>query len=251
MRLLIDIGNTRVKWATCDDRGIGAMRAASYANWTEHDVRQHVLMHDTPVAEVLVSNVGGNAIARLIGDTVRAAWAVEPVFVRARAFQCGVRNGYRQPEQLGVDRWLSVLAAYDATHAAVCVVSVGTATTVDAVTSAGEHLGGVIVPGPELMIASLMKNTSDIADRARDDDVGASLFADSTLSAIYQGANYALAALVERAAEALQRRCGVSPAIVLTGGASTRIDSTLRLAYRTIPDLVLRGLALVAQESKS
>ena len=107
-----------------------------------------------------------------MGDLVRTAiaqaWQIEAA-VRALARQSagGIRNAYPEPAKLGVDRWLAMLGGHALERGAVCVVSVGTAMTIDGVDADGRHLGGVIVPGPDLMVGSLLKNTSDIAQRAR------------------------------------------------------------------------------------
>jgi type III pantothenate kinase len=118
--------------------------------------------------------------------------------------------------------------------------------TIDGLDASGQHLGGVIVPGPDLMVSSLLKNTSDIAQRAASGQARDELFADNTLGAIQQGAVQALAALIERAAETLRKQLGQAPVLLLTGGASGRIQAAMHTAGREIPDLVLRGLAVVA-----
>ena len=129
-----------------------------------------------------------------------------------------------------------------------CVVSVGTAMTVDGVAESGKHLGGLIVPGPDLMIASLMQNTSDIAVRAEAGQTREALFSDNTRGAIHQGAVHALAALVDRAMHTLEQSCGKRPALVVTGGAAHRIERLVADPLTQVQDLVLRGLAVLADE---
>jgi type III pantothenate kinase len=129
----------------------------------------------------------------------------------------------------------------------ICVVSVGTAMTIDGVDASGRHLGGVIVPGPDLMVSSLLKNTSEIAQRAATGRTQEQLFADNTLGAIQQGAVQALGSLVDRAVETMRDQLGQAPALLLTGGASARLRGAIRYAGREIPDLVLRGLLVAAQ----
>jgi type III pantothenate kinase len=132
----------------------------------------------------------------------------------------------------------------------VCIASVGTAMTIDAVNARGEHLGGTIVPGPDLMISSLLKNTSDIAARAREGAVSIGLFANNTLGGITQGAAHALAALIDRSTLALERELGEPPTLMLTGGASDRVEALITPNFRKVPDLVLRGLAVLAAEPR-
>src|SRR5690606_11248398 len=129
-----------------------------------------------------------------------------------------------------------------------CIVSVGTAMTIDGVDRRGLHLGGVITPGPDLMASSLFSNTSDIAQRAQQGASTDALFADNTLGAVEQGATHALAALVERAVDVMQAQLGEAPVLIFTGGASSRVQPAVRRPGVVVPDLVLRGLAVFSGE---
>lgn len=251
MLLLVDIGNTRIKWARCDARGIAPQAAAVHAGWSEDDFIRHVLRPAPPAERVFIGNVGGKRIGELARAAIVGAWNIEPRFVQSPAAQAGIRNAYPEPAKLGVDRWLALLGGRAMQPGPLCVVSVGTAMTIDGLDASGQHLGGVIVPGPDLMVSSLLKNTSDIAQRAMGGQAREELFADNTLGAVQQGAVHALAALVDRAHETLRERLGQAPALLLTGGASARIQGAIRSAGREIPDLVLRGLAVVAARAES
>jgi type III pantothenate kinase len=171
---------------------------------------------------------------------------VEAEVVLSTAAACGVRNAYPVPANLGVDRWLGVIAAHARRRQLTCVVGVGTAMTIDGVDASGQHLGGVIVPGPDLMVGSLLRNTSEIARRAEQGARTDSLFADNTLGAIHQGAAHALAALVERSMHTMRRNAGTEPVLVLTGGAVPIIERLLDIPFESVSDLVLRGLARYA-----
>jgi len=199
----------------------------------------------------LVSNVSGPRMADVVRTATSREWKIEPEFVTASAAAGGVRNAYSQPAQLGVDRWLAVIGAHALERGAVCVVSVGTALTIDGIDAGGRHLGGLIVPGPDLMISSLLHGTSDIAQRAHQGGTRDGLFADNTLGAIRQGAEQALGALVERAVEAMRRELSQTPQLLLTGGASSRLEKSIGLPYRVVADLVLQGLAVIATEPRS
>lgn len=246
MLLLIDIGNTRIKWARLADGRIGEQSAAVHANWTRDDFIQQVLNTGPRAERVFIGNVGGKRMGDLAQAAITHEWRIEPRFVHSPATQAGLRNAYPEPAKLGVDRWLAMLGGRALEPRPLCVVSVGTAMTIDGLDANGQHLGGVIVPGPELMVSSLLKNTSDIAQRAANGQARDELFADNTLGAIQQGAVQALAALVERAQATLQTQLGEAPVLLLTGGASSRIQGAIHCPGREIPDLVLRGLAVVA-----
>jgi type III pantothenate kinase len=246
MLLLVDIGNTRIKWARSDERGIQQQSAAVHATWTADDFVQQILNSGPRAERVLIGNVGGKRMGELAQAALQSAWQIEPRFVHSPAAQADVRNAYPEPAKLGVDRWLCLLGARAFEPRPLCVVSVGTAMTIDGLDAGGQHLGGVIVPGPDLMVSSLLKNTSDIAQRAQGGQARDTLFADNTLGAIPQGAVLSLAALIERALETLEQQLGEPPVLLLTGGASARLQGLIRSPGREIPDLVLRGLAVVA-----
>jgi type III pantothenate kinase len=197
-------------------------------------------------SRVLIANVGGREIGASCAGAIRTRWGVEVEFVLATAYAAGVSNAYREPEKLGVDRWLAIIAAHASAPGASCVVSVGTAMTVDGVDANGTHLGGVIVPGPQLMVSSLLKNTSDIAARMSEPEVSCEVFANHTNAAVLQGCAQALAGLVDRAASEMERKLGTRPKLLLTGGAS-EVIAPLIGPHEAVADLVLRGLAVLAQ----
>lgn len=250
MILLFDIGNTRIKWATLDEGCLGPQSAEAYSDWDGTRFTEVVLAPLSRPDRVLVSNVGGAKIGGLVRDAITQRWGVEPEFIGSTAAACGVRNAYREFANLGVDRWLCVIAAHALQPRLTCIVSVGTAMTIDGVDAAGVHLGGVIVPGPDLMVSSLLRNTSEIARRAEHGNASDTLFADNTLGAIRQGAVHALAALVERSVASMQAKAGESPSLLLTGGSAHAIGRLIHLQYELIPDLVLQGLARYATSSR-
>jgi type III pantothenate kinase len=250
MSLLIDIGNTRIKWARCEQGVLQPQSAAPHADLNAETFVETVLRRGDRSDRVLVSNVAGARMADLVRSAVTQTWQIEAEFVVSTPMAGGIRNAYPQPAKLGVDRWLAMIGAHALERGAVCVVSVGTAMTIDGIDRNGRHLGGVIVPGPDLMVASLLKNTSDIAQRAQQGSTADGLFADNTLGAIHQGAEHALAALIGRAVDTMRRTLNEAPQLLVTGGASDRIEKAIGLAYRAVPDLVLQGLAVLAAEPR-
>jgi type III pantothenate kinase len=248
--LLIDIGNTRIKWARFERGALQPQSAAVHSEWTAQTLVETILQPGAIAERVLVSNVSGPRMADVVRSATSQAWQIEPEFVTSSAAAGGVRNAYSQPAQLGVDRWLAVIGAHALERGAVCVVSAGTALTIDGVDADGRHLGGLIVPGPDLMISSLLRSTSDIAQRAQQGSTADGLFADNTLGAIRQGAEHALGALVERSFEAMRRELKQTPTLLLTGGACSRLEKSVRLPYRVVADLVLQGLAVIAAEPR-
>ena len=246
--LLIDIGNTRIKWAALSGDEIKPQQAVAHAQWTSAECESAFSSLAHP-DRILVSNVGGERVGNIVRDTARKLWALEPQFIQSSVAACGITNAYPEPSNLGVDRWLAMIGAHALHREPVCVVGVGTAATIDGLDATGQHLGGLIIPGPDLMVDSLLRNTSEIARRAQQGSIDAGLFANNTLGAIRQGSAHAVAALVERAMESMQARVGVRPTLILTGGASAGIGQLVRARHILLPDLVLRGLAVMGRET--
>lgn len=249
MDLLVDIGNTRAKWALGDGRELHTHAAASHAELAT-TMRTYLLAHRTSITSTLIANVAGPSLERTVTSVVREHTGRDPQYLHSSRELCGVRNAYRVPEKLGVDRWVAMIGARHSYSGPLCVVSVGTAMTIDVLDRANQHLGGLIVPGLQLLTSSLLTNTSEIASRAAQGERNEELLAIDTLGAITQGAEQMLAALVDRVWSALELRLGEPLSIVLTGGASDVIRPLLGKEAVLVPDLTLRGLAVVAEHAR-
>ena len=156
-------------------------------------------------------------------------------------------NGYLEPGLLGVDRWLGIIGAWTIARQALCVIDAGTAVKADAVDAAGQHLGGLIVPGIHLMRESLLKRTSDIAKAAeRSTPSLAGVLANNTIGAVSRGSVFALAGMTDLVVDFVAQHVGAKPKLFITGGDAPLITGAMRLPGEMVPDLVLRGLAAVA-----
>jgi type III pantothenate kinase len=249
MMLLVDIGNTRVKWASWSAGELSPQRAAEHAAWSARDW-QRELFGATQFGRVLAATVAGAASKDALQAAAAASGVKEVEFAASTASACGVTNGYPQPALLGVDRWMALIGAWHQQRTACCVVDIGTATTIDTIDCGGRHLGGFIVPGPRLMSAALRTGTSDLAAHvARSASGGGQLFADNTRDAIERGCRMALAALVDRSLAELQRQAGAAAQLIVTGGASAEVLPYVVSTGLCLPDLVLRGLAVLAQSA--
>jgi type III pantothenate kinase len=165
-QLLIDAGNTRLKWATLRGARLGRTHALDWNARSMDRTARAVLA--TRAERVLVCSVAGAAFERALRRAARAAGKPSaPQFVRSTRRAAGVRNGYLETWRLGADRWVAMLGAR-ALHPgrALCVVDVGTALTLDLLDAQGRHRGGLLVPGPTLMVDSLLNDTAGIRVRA-------------------------------------------------------------------------------------
>lgn len=244
--LVVDIGNSRAKWAVVENGRLGASRSSAYVDWSAEHWRR-ALFGDAGIEQVVVASVAPGRPMDLLHVATRAATGRDPEVVATTRESAGVRNAYPEPALLGVDRWLAVIAAHHDPGGACCIVDVGTAATIDAVRGDGQHLGGFIVPGPALMVGSLLHGTSDLAARSAASGPGnAAHFADNTRDAIERGCRLALASLVDRCIADLDEMLGATPRLLLTGGAAGEVQPLLKCPCTLDPDLVLRGLVVVS-----
>jgi type III pantothenate kinase len=248
MMLLVDIGNSRVKWARLGPDGLGQQSAASYAGWTEVDWRAALFAGDR-IERVLAASVAGPVAAAALDAAASRATGRPARFVTTTRAAAGVLNGYASPGLLGVDRWLAVIGAYARVRGACVIADIGTAATIDVVSGSGRHLGGFIVPGQRLMVASLLGSTGDLAAHHAASGLAGTHagFADNTREAIERGCRLALAALVDRSLSEAERSLGERCRLLVTGGGAAEVLQELCSAAEHVPDLVLRGLAELAR----
>jgi type III pantothenate kinase len=245
--LLVDIGNTRVKWASLRGGKQGRMQAATHEN---SGLALRALVRSAPrdVSRVLVVSVVDEALSHVLDTAVRRRFGIAPEYIRSSKHARGVTNSYRDTWRLGADRWVSAIGAHALASGAVVVANVGTALTIDAVAASGRHRGGAIVPGPATMVASLLSGTHGIRRRAGGNEPKArSLFATDTASALAAGSMFAAAAFIDRAFVEARRELKGRAALLLTGGAAPALQRYLESPARFVPDLVLRGLAEFAK----
>jgi type III pantothenate kinase len=247
LAVLVDIGNTRIKWATLEggrlvDRGSAVHRDSLDEGVAAFDAALPARAH------IVASNVAGAAVAARLEALVAARPGASLELVATSAERFGVRCAYADPSRLGVDRWVSVLAAHHAARAAACVLNAGTAVTFDAVDGGGAHLGGLILPGASLLAAALDRHTSNIGRTAPATAVpsGLELLGRNTDAAVGHGAWLALAAALDRAVATVASSLGATPVVYLTGGDAEALHGWLETRVELRADLVLEGLALFA-----
>lgn len=248
--LLVDVGNSRIKWGRLRGGRIVGRGDATRADWKTARFARETLAALAPVARIVVASVASPEFNAGFARAARRALGVAPQFVESTARAAGVVNAYREPWRLGTDRWVAVIGAHHLFRPRrdVCIVDIGTALTVDLVDADGRHRGGALIPGPDLMVRSLLLGTSGILRRAS--GVGArarhTAFATNTRDALESGARRAAAAAADRFAEDARELLGRQPTVLLTGGAAAQVAPLVRVRHRKVPDLVLRGLAVLA-----
>jgi type III pantothenate kinase len=240
MQLLIDAGNTRIKWAlAATDHVVGEWHAMGNVVHVDLEKIKHACSAHK-IQHVLISNVAGDAVASQLRKMLVELTVPESslTWFRAQAECAGVRNAYAQPTQLGSDRFASLIGArHRYVGQRLLVVTCGTATTIDALEADGTFIGGMILPGLATMATSLALNTAllpavDKADRT-------AVFADNTHDAIISGC---LSAQVGAIMHAYQQRSNPPARCVLSGGAAQYLGSYLPIPFDAVDNLVLLGL---------
>ena len=248
--LLLDVGNSRIKWGVLEAGAIRRTGHISRVRIGEQGLAALTSRLPRRVDTVLVSNVAGTSFATRLSGVVGMHCDIDVHFARSEREACGVVNSYRQPRRLGVDRWVAMIGARAEFTAPCLIVDAGTAVTLDALNADGRHLGGQIIPGVRLMAASLASETSDIpvVQRQASGSGGAmDMFGNTTAAAVGQGALNAVAGAIERALRILREQGG-DPEVVLTGGDASRILRSLDDAVHHRPHLVLQGLARTLED---
>jgi type III pantothenate kinase len=242
--LVMDAGNTRIKWALHD--GHGWCAGGAVATREAALLREAVAALPLAPQRLLAANVAGVA-ARAAIEAAARGLGLEAEFLRAAEHCRGVRNGYREPARLGADRWAALVGARARTGSACVVANAGTAITVDALDRGGLFLGGMILPGVELMLRSLNEGTAELPPER-----GAfAEFPVTTADAMASGALCAAAGAVGAMLERLRRRCGEAPALLLTGGGAPALLPLLPGEALHVPRLVLEGLVSIAAPERA
>jgi len=242
--LVIDVGNSRMKWGLTGPHGWGALGVTPNSDIGTLALRDwHSLPR--PVRAVGVNVAGEAARVRVEGQLTR--WRLVPEWLTASKSACGVTNNYARPSQLGADRWASLIAAWQRSSVtelfppACVVVNAGTAVTIDVLDAEGMFRGGLILPGMRLMLQALAENTAAL--KAVPGDFRA--FPDNTADALHSGAMQAICGAVEQ----MRRQIDTNPAqvrVYLAGGAANEIAPHLSPPVEVVDNLVLEGVLALA-----
>ena len=242
--LVIDVGNSRMKWGLHGPRGWVALGVTPNSDIGTLALRDwHSLPR--PLRAVGV-NVAGEA-ARVRVEAQLTRWRLVPEWLAASESACGVTNRYARPSQLGADRWASLIAARTRSIAtelfppACVVVNAGTAVTIDALDVDGVFRGGLILPGMRLMLQALAENTAAL----RSAPGAFREFPDNTADALHSGAMQAICGAVEQ----MRRQIDTDPAqvrVYLAGGAAGEIAPHLNPPVEVVDHLVLEGVLALA-----
>jgi type III pantothenate kinase len=244
--LLIDIGNTCIKWATLEGEVIVSTSHCKYSvSGIALDCFNDMVTSPT---EIYMISVGSDVVEHNVGEMCRQRWDITPTRLHTDSYCAGVSNGYDNPLSLGVDRWAAMIGAYQLVGEAILVIDCGTACSADVLNQHGQHLGGAIIPGFRLMEQSLRAGTARIdvtADAHRVSGLGT-----TTTACIALGmaeAVFGFIAGIERLAIA---RIGDRLTVVITGGDAPVQVPLLQSEIRYEKELIFLGMAAMVREKR-
>lgn len=257
-RLLLDLGNTRLKWALAEPAAadarvsswrLGPVQALAHAGPDFLPALQSALRALPEVESVhcvaVTAETTFEAVRRCVEEHVRS---LQPFLWRARTeASAAAPDGrrlvcaYPHPAHLGTDRWLSLRGALTVARTPLLVANAGTALTLDAVDADCRHLGGLILAGVSGMREGLLARAPHLQVDARSPGP-AEFWADDTASAVGLAPWQAAAGLIERTVRRMQRETGHTPALLLAGGDAEALQPLLDQEVLLQPHLVLKGL---------
>jgi len=250
MKLLIDIGNTRLKWAYEENGELLLPGSIVHRGAASTQISSFVATLGQVPDFAAAVNVAGPDVENILRHLLRDRFGIDLQIVPTQPRFGEVINGYAAFEQLGADRWAAIVGAWQLRRRALCVVDAGTAVTIDLVADSGCHQGGMIVPGLDLMRSSLMRDTSDIDAFARQSSgrLPDGWLGKDTRSAVERGVLLMLCAAIDRTVSSMAQGDSL-PRIMLTGGDAPLVGPLLGYPVEQRPLLVLEGLRCLTAES--
>ncbi len=244
MHLLVDLGNSRLKWAQ-QDSGQWLPGATLHRDRDIAELLDEVWGRLPAPTAIVMTSVAPDETRRALEQWIRNRWAVTVHRVQAQRQQLDVVNTYHDPTALGADRWAALLGARGLTPRACAVVDCGTAVTLDALSAEGVFAGGVIFPGLRLLRQSLGAGTAGIGSMEGND---ASCLARVTADGVAAGTLFGLAGAIERCLHEQEQALGETLEVFMTGGDAALLALHLARPVLEVSDLVLKGLARVSEE---
>lgn len=248
--LLIDAGNSRLKWASLSQGQRSPQQALAYGESApQAGALQHLqlLLSQQAIEHIVLVHVLGHAFTEAL-ESWCAQVAVGLTLVQSRAGAYGIEVAYPNPAQFGADRFVGLLAARKLLgQQAAIIIDSGTAVTIDAIQADGQHLGGLILPGLQLLSDALIRRTQSAHMSATPFD-DPHVFNDNTLQAMGSGCLFSLVGALEGICSRMQAQMFEPARILLCGGDTELLSAHLRLEHQACPDALMDGLQYVAEQ---
>ena len=243
--LLIDIGNSSLKWAITGSNGLSDMSQQLYPKDISGTFFINCWRDLEQPDEVVVSCVAQDAVWQALEKACDDLWNIKVQKVNSAKEEFGLINAYEKVSSLGSDRWCAMLGGLHQSTSAFIVINAGSAITVDVVNKSGQHLGGYIVPGINMMKKSLGLHTAQVQIEEIRDVLPALSLGRSTEDCVEAGIHLSIGKFIEAVFEKESKQMNECQAFV-SGGDAKVISDLLPFKCVIIPELVLRGLAVIA-----
>ena len=250
--LLLDIGNTRIKWGIFDNHNILINGAVNVRESQKDNFLSLYQSFPSGIEKAVASSVLDPDISLKLNKTFKSFFGFKIEFIEPSENSHNVLNGYDEPLSLGVDRWVAMIAAYTEFKKNVMIVDLGTAITIDLIDKYGTHRGGKIFPGFKLMSEALNKNTSNIQQTMNLHDIekkDIQSWGKNTRNVIISGITSAISGAIQVSLDKLNSDIE-EPVVIITGGDFEFFKDYLDGVYKFRPNLVLSGLAVLASQKK-
>jgi len=244
--LLLDVGNTRLKWAWQKGENFLPGGVLEHAGQLSAEQLRQISTDHSPT-QVVAASVASANVTESLSNQIRHQFDREVEFISALGQERGITNAYTQPAQLGCDRWAALIAAHQGWPGYLCVIDAGSALTIDLVRPDGQHLGGYILPGLGMMQKCLLERTAIPMSPGSVSVASSTQPGDSTRNCIANGALQAACGLIERTVFQLEQQSEESVQCILTGGDSLFVAAALNIPNEVEPNLVLMGLAHIVR----
>jgi type III pantothenate kinase len=235
MRLLVDIGNTRTKYTVEQQGELSVIQTKR-----NEDINQQWLENITfSVKTIIISSVSEEHLVDVFLAYAKKN-SIECFNVESESKRFGVTSSYQAPRTLGVDRWLTLLAAnFIYSDENILIVDAGTATTIDLLDQSGKHLGGWILPGIDILFNSLLLNTSQImATKEHHVDIS---FGKSTSDGVNNACWAATLGFINQSITQAKKQVSLDK-IILTGGNAEKLSILLSTKHHIVHELVFIGM---------
>lgn len=245
--LLVDIGNSSLKWAISASNGLSEMQQQTYPENISKAYFINLWQGITVPNSVILSCVAHDVVLHALEQACNELWGLNVQKVSSLDESFALLNAYADRDKLGSDRCCAMLGGVHSVKSAFMVVDAGSAMTVDVVNKENQHLGGYIIPGITMMKDSLGVHTAQVQNESKTKLLPSLSLAGSTSECVNAGIHLSCVALIEAVFEKeikpLNGHC------LLTGSNAANIAKLLSFECIVVPDLVLRGLAAIAASS--
>jgi len=235
MRLLVDIGNTRTKYVFEQYGELSKIQSERNENINEKWLRSIT----ASVKVIIVASVS-EAYLTDVFSIFASQGAIKFLKVASESKRFGVISSYQQPTTLGVDRWLTLLAANNlCKNENVLIIDAGTATTIDLLDKSGLHLGGWILPGIDVLFNSLLLNTSQVL--ATQETIPNLSFGKSTSQGVNNACWAATLGFIEQSLKQAKQQVSLDK-VLLLGGNAEKLSALLSTKHHIVHELVFLGM---------